>query len=363
MGPVEQLQAGNHLYTLAGDLISTYRVLVSGLLLDEITGKPLAGTFKVQVEPGSMKVQAKVIDGGLFCIAGYVEQVFPDLANTSYAVDLAVSAAGYSERSLTVNIPTNTTFPVSAPTIMLTRLPVRVQGRVVAETTTADPIAGATVSTVSDPADPEHSEVLRTPLHFDHSAGVSVVGRTLTPSGAVRHLEKEARAKDRTLTLDNRSGLSIGHILRIGAPARAEYAIIEDIAPTPLNQPGELTVSAALVRNFPAGTDVQRVTTGAIGPLKALARDVFAGFGVVFLTGDIQADTIEITDPVASRVEYHELGALTDVSGYYALDGIGLAGVLQFQAAAAGFQPMPEPVALTVNYDRSVNVVDFRLKP
>ncbi|MFQ5857714.1 MAG: hypothetical protein ACE5LU_19075 [Anaerolineae bacterium] len=367
MAVAYQVEVRNRFYTVVDDLTIVYRALIAGMVRDEVTGEPPRTKYAVRVGRGDL--HAKTLDGGLFCIAGYPEQVFPDLSTTGYLVELVITAPGYRGASLLVNIPPNTTFPVDAGDVSLRRPPVRVQGRVVDNTTDRNPIADAKILIVDDPSPPapltEHVVALRTPLHFEHAGGVTVRLRQLTPAGPPKQLGADALAGSRTLTLKDRIGVAVNDVLRIGPEIRVEYAVIESLAPQPADptQPGNVTLRSALNRSFPVNTEVQKVTPGAIGTVRTLVQEADAGDGVLILDDVLNVDTIEVVDPTPEQVEYHALGALTDAEGFYRLDGVGRVRTVHLDASATGFTTLPKPIPWTINYEQPVNVVSFRLSP
>ncbi|MFQ5813112.1 MAG: hypothetical protein ACE5I2_07980 [Anaerolineae bacterium] len=141
--------------------------------------------------------------------------------------------------------------------------------------------------------------------------------------------------------------------------------MIESLAPAPADptQPGDVTLRGALNRSFPATTEVQKVTLGAIGTTRSLAREADAGDGLLILDGVLDVDTIEIADPTPELVEYHALGALTDAEGFYQLNGIGRVRTVHLDARATGFAALAMPVPWTITYRQSVNIINFRLSP
>jgi hypothetical protein len=355
---VYQVEVRNRTYTVVDDLTIVYRVLIIGVARDEITGEPPRIKFTVRVEQEGL--QAKTLDGGLFCIAGYLERVFPDLSATG-PVDLVITAPGYREASLPVNIPPNATFPVDAGDVVLRRLPIRIQGRVVEDTTDRNPISGTKILIVDDPPVTEHVVALRTPLHFDHANGVTVRQRQLDSDGVDRELVAQAPAGSRTLSLNNRIDLASDNVLRIGSGSQVEFIMIDSLIPADPAQPGEVTLGNVLNHTFLAATPVQKVTPGATGMTRSLVREADAGDGVLILDGVLNVDTIEVVDPTPEQVEYHALGALTDAEGFYRFDGIGRVRTVHLEASATGFIALP--ISWTINYEQPVNIVNFRLSP
>lgn len=194
MGLPYQIHAQNRTYTVVDDLTTYYRALITGAVVDEVSGGPPRTQFSVQAD--LREVTIKTLEGGLFCIAGYAEHVFPDPTQT-YSVNLRVTAPGYRDappRAVTIPAAPSFPIPVSSP-IELRSLPVRIQGRAIPDPTPS-PIPTATVLVVNPspppPAPPEYLVALRTPLSFDHASGTSARdggGRMLT-------LVREANAGD-----------------------------------------------------------------------------------------------------------------------------------------------------------------------
>jgi hypothetical protein len=360
---IEQIEAGGRVYKVADDETITYRALVVGTVRDLITGLPLGRDFTLGTDQSGVSV--KVLSGGIFCVSGYSERVFPHLATTGYNVTLTINAAGFREAARIINIPQNAVLPVIAPAIDLERLPVRIQGRVVEDTSDRNPIPDARVITVGGPAPLNRVVALRTPLHFGHALGVTINECDLNAAGLPKQLAAIAPQGGFTLRLNNRTGLAVNSILRIGPDTHAEYAVIESLAPEPadLNRPGEVRLRSALNHRFAESTEVQRVTLAIPGggAVTHFSRDGGAGDGIIILEDNLDVSTIQIDDPVASRVEYHAVGAVSDNEGFYRLDGINQVGEVELTASAAGFSPLAAPLRTMIDYDRQVNVINFRL--
>ena len=74
------------------------------------------------------------------------------------------------------------------------------------------------------------------------------------------------------MNLDSHAGLAPDAILRVGAGARAEYAVIERMAEAPADPSdgGGVMLRHGLAYTYPAGTAVQRVTVDAASAAYAL---------------------------------------------------------------------------------------------
>jgi hypothetical protein len=361
---ISQIKAGQRLYTTSRDALMSYRAIVGGTVRDEITGQPLTDDFNIKVEQEGLRLH--ILGDGNFGLSGDVQRVFPRLDANSYQLDLLFNAPGYLDAGRTVFIPQQSSFPINLPLVQLRRLPVRLQGRMVKDTTARAPIAGAKLISVLGPTPAERNIILRTPLHFEHNAGVTVRECQFTPALTTRSLMVRADAGMQTITVNQRTGLAASVVLRIGTEREAEYVVIVHLPPQPadLNQPGEVVLTGALKRSFALNALVQPVTPAfpVGGLVRQLARETNAGDGVLILDGDMQVDAVEIQDPAAAKLEYIALGALTDEDGYYRLDGVGRVRALDLDASAAGFLMLPT-VAWTINYEQPVNILNFRLSP
>jgi hypothetical protein len=236
-----------------------------------------------------------------------------------------------------------------------------VQGRVVDDTTRA-PIAGASVR-INDTPGPPHVVGLRWMLHFDHPVATVVQEQPFANAGLAKSLAVAVSGGQTTVTLDNRTGLAPTTILRLGPPERVEFGVVASLAPTPVNpaQPGDVTLTAPLRHSFSAGASVQPVTPGAAGVVRQLAAESNADDGVVLLDGPLNVATVAVLDAVPTRVEYGALGTLADAQGFFALDGVGRVPGFGLIGSAAAH--LPKTVPWLVDYERPVNIVDFRLAP
>lgn len=364
MGAARQIQAQQRNYTVIDDVRTFYRALISGSARDEITGEPVKAAITVSVDMEGLDV--RILEDGMFGLAGYLERVWPDFSNTDHVVELTISAFGYREATRRVNILHQSVLPIIAPPVRLRRLPVRVQGRVVEDTADRLPIPDARIIAVGGPSASAPLAFLRTPLHFDHAIGTSIRECDLAVTGTAKTMMVEAAAGNSKLSLSNRAGLAVDALLRIGPENRGEYALIESLEPLPadLNQPGKVTLRSALLRSHPAQAEVRQITHSfpAGAEVRTLDVEAQAGDGLIILDAFLDVDAVEVLDPVAARMEYHALGAVTDADGYFRFDGIGRVRIVDFDASAAGFQPLVAPVPFAINFEQPVNVVNFRLR-
>ncbi len=350
-----QVIANQRLYTVVKDLTTSFRLLLHGRVEDELTGELLRSPFTVGVDRDDLV--AKSVGDGLLAIGGDPELAFSMLATDAYSFDLHVTAPGYREQQRTIPVPAASTFPLPAVTFSLRRQPVRLQGRVTRAAAGHPPIPGAGITVQAGTV-----LALRTPLSFDHAAGVEVRECVLAPAGGAKQLELPGLAGESSVTLSDRLGLGGGDVLRLGPPESYEFAIIDSLAPQPAdpNQPGEVTLRTPLRRSLAAGAEAQRVNPAAAAVAPQLAAAAVAGEAVLTLDNLLAAAAIRIETAAAPEVEYHAVGALTDADGYYSLDGIAGLRATRFVASAAGFDDGEQP--WVIDYDNHVNVLDFRLE-
>jgi hypothetical protein len=374
MGVVYQVEAKNHRYHIVDDVRAVYRVLVRGRVTDGITGDPVQAPLVVGVD--HPRVQSKQAPAGLWCLAGQPEMVFPD-PSVPHTLHYSIGAAGYSESAQVVTIPAHALFPISVPDLRLSRLPVQLQGRVSAEADAHNPISDAHVVLVNEfPTTPPNQLLTRyalglgTSLRSAHAAGLNVNG--YQPSAVVlgppaRTLVEEVRVGATTLMVNNRIGLAVGQALKLGPAFRAEYALIDNVISAAPAGPVELT--APLRRGFPAQTTLEAFTLGAPTALGRLADAAAVGDGLLLLNNVPAAQVphlrerwlLEIADPAHPR-EYLTHGAQTGADGFYRFEGVNRLEALELSVSAAGFTS-PPPLRWLIDYDQSVNTVNFRLRP
>jgi len=352
--------ASDTIYTVVDDCTIVYSAVITGVVTDEILGAFDGGVLTVK--PARNDLDTKTSGTGLYAIAASLVRSFPKLATQSYTVNYTLRAAGFRDVAMSVTIPANPTLAIGAPTVAMRRLPVRVQGRVVLDATGA-PVAGAQIVCVDNPTPPSpppppplpHTLLMRSPLYFDHAKNAQVQQVTLTVGGTA-HLTQPAAAGSRTIAVDTTAGLGGSAFVQLATPSftTMEYATVAATGP------GLVTLNAPLNRSYAAGiaTTVQYVTATTVGPVAHLLTDANAGDGVLVADQLLQVAT-SVIDGGTAQAEYHEMGALTDANGYYAVDGVG-------RAAEIFLRPNPGTPGLPVaswfvEYDQAVNVVNFRI--
>lgn len=356
MSGAYQVDANNDVYTVVDAATSIYWAVITGAATDEIFGTLDAPGFAVQLDRADLGTKA--LPNGLYAITGYPSQSFPNLATTSYTVSYALSAPGYSDVPLSVTIPINASFPVSAPAAAMRLLPVRIRGSVV-NSTTRLPIAGATIAAV-DPSSPPavHTTALRSPLYFAHATAASVQTVTIATIGSAV-LTQNVVGGDQVLNLSTRTGLGVGSKVQLSYASGVwlEYGVVASLGPGALSAPGQVTLTAALNSSYPmASATVTFVNATPVGGAATLSADADVGDGVL-LASQLFTQTVELENgtPLA---EIHAIGALTGSDGYYGFDGIGRVQEVLLQATQGASH---QTVDWFVEYDTRFNEVDFRL--
>ncbi|HEY6352731.1 MAG TPA: hypothetical protein VI636_25320 [Candidatus Angelobacter sp.] len=356
MGTPYQVEANGELYTVVDDVTTFYWAVITGVASDEIFGTVTAPGFAVTVNRTDLGTKATAT--GLYAITGYPTQSFPQLATTSYVVDYVLSAPGYRDLPMVVTIPVNATFPVSAPAAAMRLLPVQIQGRVVSSITRL-PISGAKIASI-DPATPPavHPTVLRSPVYFAHANGATAQEVSTATIGSAA-LTQDVVGGDQVLNLSTRTGLAAGSVvcLTYASGVRLEYGVVDHLGPGAAATPGQVFLRSALNCSYPmASTTVTFVSVTPVGGAATLSNDANAGDGVLLASQLFsQAVAIEFGGMLA---EVHEVGALTGVDGYYALDGMGRVQEIMFKASQGALN---QTVDWFVEYDQPFNIVDFRL--
>jgi hypothetical protein len=352
-----QVDVNSEVYTVVDAETSVYWAVIAGTATDEIFATLDAPGFAVQLERTDLASKALV--NGLYCVSGYPVRSFPQLATTGYTVNSVLSAPGYRDLPVTVPIPVNASFPVSAPATAMRLLPVRIQGRVVSDATRS-PIGGASIISIDDPSAPPsiHTTALRSPLYFAHANGAAVQQVAIAATGSAL-LSQDAASGSQVLNLSTRSGLAAGSIVSLtyASGVQLEYGVVASLGPGPASAAGQVNLTNALNRSYPAaGTTVAFVTATPTGGAATLSTDADAGDGVL-LASQLFSQTVgaELGGPLA---EIHAVGALSGSDGYYGLDGMGRVQEIFLQAAQGASQ---EIVDWFIEFDQPFNQVDFRL--
>ena len=358
MKPPFQTQANGLTYTIVEAGRGFYSALITGSVTDEIFGEFVNPGFAVRTSRTDLGV--KVTDTGLYALTGHQGQSFPQITPTNYNVNLVLSAPGFRDFPVQVSIPPTATFPVTAPSAAMRRLPVLIRGRVVSDTSGA-PINAVQVLSVDNPTPPPHSfaTALRSPLYFDHAGTASVQQVTFTSTGSVP-LTSDAMGGATVLSVSTRAGLAAGSVIRLanGSQTLVEYGAVDHLGPGLPASPGEVFLRNALNRTYlAAATTVNSGTVVAVGAAISLTADANAGDGVLMASALLNVPTVAVDQGNANE-EYHEVGAFTDIDGYYGFDGIGRAAEI-FLRASNGASTQTQD--WFVEYDQPINAVDFQL--
>ena len=264
---------------------------------------------------------------------------------------------------MSVTLPAGSTLPVPAPNVVMRRFPVRLQGRVVHDATGL-PAAGFNILCVDNPNPPSppppppipHALLLRSPLYFAHAATTTVQQAALSLTGTA-HLSVPAAAGATSIQLDTTAGLDGAAFVQLASTdfTRMEYVTVAGTGPLP----GLVTLRSPLNRSYAAGafTQVQFVTAALTGPVGHLLLDANAGDGILIADQLLQVSTLAID--AGPAIEFHEMGALTNVDGYYAVDGVGRAPEILLRPNP-GTPGLPI-ISWDIEYDHAVNVVNFRI--
>jgi len=327
-------------YLVVDDVTTAYQALIAAAAIDEVSGEPLHAIFSITTDRPDM--DARPVSDGVFVVSGYPERIFLPVT-----VNITIAAPGYRSVSFPVAIAPGS-LPVNAASVVLRPFPVRVQGRVTRNNADRTPIAGATIASATPGA-----LALRTPVHFDHAAGVVVRERALPAAGAPLSLSEPAAGQSRSILLNSTAGLGPGSVLRLGEDIDSEYTVVSALGP----DAGEVQLTSPLRRSFDLLAAVQPVSPGATGASTTITRPADSGDGLLLLGASLAPGSYEIADGAAT--EYADANALTDAAGFFRLDGIVALRILDLRASAAGFIDLTIPVSL--DFAEPVTVASFRL--
>ena len=308
---------------LIPDTRIVYGAIACGTVRDDASGEPLPRQFGVSVAitsppppvASSQRLRALTGDRGRWCLAG-AETALRDHASVDERFRVRVSAAGFVDGELVLDVPAGAPLPVEAPAVTLRREPVRLQGRIVdAETET--PIAGALVALQGIGPRP-HLLALRRPLAFGYPVGTTVVPRTAAWAGAQRTLAVGATAGDRLLHLDAPLALPAGAAIGVGGEPDRQIAIVTGASGTTVQ------LEAPLTRSARAGTSAGHLAISSPpgASSRSLDRAADAGDGALVLDGPLPPRVAELTAAAPDRRELVDVGGLSDADGYYRLDGL-----------------------------------------
>jgi hypothetical protein len=352
--------ADGTLYTVTTDVTTTYSAVIRGAVTDEIFGSFNMPGFAVELTRDDL--QSKSMPEGLYGVSGRPALSFSKLASTSYTVNYTLAAPGFRDYAMQVTIPVNATFPVNAQGAMMRRLPVRLQGRVVSDTSGL-PVTGGTVVSADNPNPPSpppappvpHTMLLRSTLYAAHAVGAPVQAVALTQTGTAL-LAQPAAAGTTTVFLNTTIGLSGTAFIQIMTPDNVlvEYATVASMGPAT----GQVNLATPLNRSYAVGATASTVnffTAALAGTAAHLLADPNIGDGILVADALLTASTLVIDDGTPA-VEYHEVGAVTDSMGYYAFNGVGRVQELFLQANGA-----TPATPWMIEFDQPTNIVNFSI--
>lgn len=367
MSTTYQMQSGDSTYIVVDDTTTTYVAVVTGAVTDQVLGGGIGAGLAV--ETSRRDLGSRITPQGLFAVTGYPAVAFPKLASTGYSLTLALSAPGFVGQTLAVTIPQNAVFPVSAPSVALRRVPVKIQGRVV-DSHTGDPLSGALVSSVVNPLPPPANAptvLLRIPLYYAQPTGTNVQPVTLANVGSGNQLTQSIPAGSSVLPLSSLGGLTPGTLVQLANQSASasgtllEYGVVTQLIPASAGQPAQAVLANPLNRSYSTGTltTVNFFNASPTGSAMALTADAEAGDGLLQVASWVNGTTVMIGAANTSTVEYHELGALTDADGFYAVGGVG--GVPGFFPQASHQGSMSTAAQWFIEFDQPNNVVNFQI--
>jgi hypothetical protein len=296
----------------------------------------------------------RVVDSWVV-VAGQPTQVFPSAAPDELIVDLA--APGREVLSLIVPVPAGARLPIRLGDVVLAGVPVTAAGQVRRLNAAGTPVAGALVSCLTDTAVPDlHPLALRVPLRAPLAVGTPVVPASVTEEGDVLTIVAPAVSGSDTLAMSARTGLSSGHLLRLGEPDREQYAEVAELVP-PGAGGGDVRLARPLLASVPEGSPARRAAVDAAGPPIGLASDARAADGVLRLVADL------VATHVMAGGDTYAVGAVTDTGGYYRLPGVRALAAVAVTATAPGQAATAPPTVWSPDPRTAVNVVHLGVQP
>jgi len=363
--------------------------LLAARVVDEITGRPPLASIAVRADIAGT---ARVSTGGVVGVAGVPREVFPALASQDYKqVALTVEAEGFLPRTKLFDVPQDTNFPATyAPPaiddLAVHRAPVVIEGRVAQLAGgVSTPLVGARVrvtgvwrqapgANVVVPPDPPDLVALDPPLQADRPAASTTVTPVPLPPVALdtRELLLDVPPGTTRLHVSNALGIvAPGTFVDIdaGDVERVEYGEVVGIeAATTADQPAWITLALPVARPHRTGAEIRRVTPGAAGAARAVARDAAAVDPVLFLAnvgGLTAGDTFTVTTvgpPQPPPDEYHRVSmfdVVTDADGYYRLPPLSRVAQLTVRAQFGALAPVDRE--LRADFTQRSQRLDFVL--
>jgi hypothetical protein len=377
----------NRFYTIsADDEVPVSRriwAIIGTNLIDEITGEPPKS--KVSIGVNNPRLNPNVVRDGIVSIVGIPEDVFPNLANQNYSIQLKVKAEGYIPHHKEVTITRNIDFPHNfAPTeigsLFLHRNPVTIKGRTVATNgNTTTPISDVSVSitgvwrafppaNIELPADSPNVVSLQPPLYLSRNAATSFLRRMEMTSvvGEDKYLLEQVDSGISNLRLSNRVNLAPGDIISIDVSSLdlVEYLSIDAVSgASTVDQPSNIKVIPAV--SYPHRTNalVRKIIPQIPGVLNPFDQDAIAGDSCVFMASldDLDSATVVEVSGGGKPVEYHiisRFSVISDGNGYYRLPSISRIAQFEVHADDGGAHQAITRL-FCPNYTQRENRLDF----
>ena len=366
--PAHTVQAGTAIYQVVDDLTVTFQVFIAGQAVSELDGNPPEEPVTIGAAlrgitagaPGEERRFALMSgQDGAFAVSGDAARAFPNLATTSYTVDVTASAAGFLPAPLAVAVPAGSSFPLPGVTANLHRPAVFLSGRVT--NASGAPLAATQVAVTGPPG----LVGLQWPLDFEHAPATPVSPAALTPLGPPLTLIDPAFALGTRLHLEQRINLASGVPVQLGSGLSREYAVIDHLeGPVNLTRPGRAVLRAPLHAGYPAGATVQPLGSVA-GPATGISLEAVPGDQVLMFAAATPLATggaIEVGDPDPARVEIRVAvlpTATSDGQGFYRLGPVSRTAGPTLHVVAPAHSPID--VTWLVDYGRLENVRNVRV--
>jgi hypothetical protein len=355
------------------------RAVVRARLIDEITREPVESNITVRTSRHDL--MPRVARDGLIGLVGQPMRSLPMLGGSDVTLDMRVTCPGYAPLTLSdklgpiVGYP-NSFAPLDFHDVMLHRIGIAIEGRVVRRTSlTPPPLPGATVAidamwsnlppaNWTPPALAEAPRVISlTPgMYAPRVATTQVRERTLTPTGTAKTLTASVDPGSNRVRLSDRDGLALGNVLLIDGEAIPIAAIEPTLAP---DLPTWITLAQPCARLHRHNVVCTAVSVGVPTANAATARAGMPGDCVAFLSSAPAFTNnawIEIDDGVNPR-EFQRVGlyqTVADANGYFRLPPISRVALVRLLVKSPGLTDA-QPI-ITLAYPSVIQPVTVSLE-
>lgn len=379
---------GSTLYRFTPDpplpAASRWRSVARARVVDEVTREVVLQQIVVTSERTDLT--ARVASDGLVGLIARPERVFPALATTPVDLRLTLAASGFLPLDLAGSLGPIAGFPaVFAPLdfgdVMLHRPGVALAGRVVRNTTTPQPIAGAAVridalwSSLPPPnwTPPALQEApnlvaLEPGLYAARTTAAAIAHRDLALSAQAKTLQLALSAGQTRMRLSDGQGLAAGGVLVIDRdePMRIEaIALVHVDTDSTADQPTWITLAHPAKYLHRDGAVCTKATPQAPQTPTTLARSGNRGDAVAFTAGApafAPGVFVEIDDGVATR-EFQRIGRFdttSDAAGFFRLPPIARVALIRLHVQHAGFSDA-QPI-VTLDYRCAIQRVTVAME-